>query len=213
MSKNVAGLINCPINKNLLKKSNMGLTEFFASKCKVKKDTEVMLIRNNQISISPITTHIDLRNVAKKITKELIIKKIKTINFWFKKYQRKKPRICILGLNPHNAEFKKTSEEVRIITPAIKKLKKNGIRIDGPFAADTIFLNKYKDFDVIIGMFHDQIISPFKTLFKFDAINITLGLKYLRVSPDHGIASDIILKNKANPKSLIECIKFIKKFI
>ena len=78
----------------------------------------------------------------------------------------------------------------------------------GPFAADTIFLNKYKDFDVIIGMFHDQIISPFKTLFKFDAINITLGLKYLRVSPDHGIASDIILKNKANPKSLIECIKF-----
>ena len=191
----------------------MGLTEFFASKCKVKKDTEVMLIRNNQISISPITTHIDLRNVAKKITKELIIKKIKTINFWFKKYQRKKPRICILGLNPHNAEFKKTSEEVRIITPAIKKLKKNGIRIDGPFAADTIFLNKYKDFDVIIGMFHDQIISPFKTLFKFDAINITLGLKYLRVSPDHGIASDIILKNKANPKSLIECIKFIKKFI
>ena len=159
-----------------------------------------MLIRNNQISISPITTHIDLRNVAKKITKELIIKKIKTINFWFKKYQRKKPRICILGLNPHNAEFKKTSEEVRIITPAIKKLKKNGIRIDGPFAADTIFLNKYKDFDVIIGMFHDQIISPFKTLFKFDAINITLGLKYLRVSPDHGIASDIILKNKANPK-------------
>ena len=213
MSKNVAGRINCPINKNLLKKSNMGLTEFFASKCKVKKDTEVMLIRNNQISISPITTHIDLRNVAKKITKELIIKKIKTINFWFKKYQRKKPRICILGLNPHNAEFKKTSEEVRIITPAIKKLKKNGIRIDGPFAADTIFLNKYKDFDVIIGMFHDQIISPFKTLFKFDAINITLGLKYLRVSPDHGIASDIILKNKANPKSLIECIKFIKKFI
>ena len=118
-----------------------------------------------------------------------------------------------MGLNPHNAEFKKTSEEVRIITPAIKKLKKNGIRIDGPFAADTIFLNKYKDFDVIIGMFHDQIISPFKTLFKFDAINITLGLKYLRVSPDHGIASDIILKNKANPKSLIECIKFIKKFI
>ena len=69
-----------------------------------------------------------------------------------------------------------------------------------------------KNFDVIIGMFHDQVLAPFKAIFKFDAINLTLGLKYLRVSPDHGIGSDLILKKKANPNSLIKCIKFINKY-
>ena len=78
--------------------------------------------------------------------------------------------------------------------------------------ADTVFIEKYKKYDVIVGMFHDQVLTPFKTLFKFDAINITLGLKYLRVSPDHGVALDLICKNKANPFSLINCIKFINKF-
>ena len=82
----------------------------------------------------------------------------------------------------------------------------------GPLVADTIFIKDFKDYDVIVGMYHDQVLAPFKTIFKFDAINITLGLKYLRVSPDHGTAKNIILKNKANPKSLIECINFINKF-
>ena len=76
----------------------------------------------------------------------------------------------------------------------------------------TLFINDFKSYDVIVGMYHDQVLTPFKTIFKFDAINITLGLNYLRVSPDHGVAKDLILKNKANPKSLIECIKFINKF-
>ena len=212
LNKKVAGFINCPINKNLLKKRNIGLTEFFAAKCKIKNNSEVMLIRNNKIAISPMTTHINLKDVPKKINKQLILKKITTLNRWFKKYEKKKPKLCILGLNPHNSEFSKNSEEQKIILPVVKKLKKNGYRISGPLPADTIFINEYKDFDVIIGMYHDQVIAPFKSIFKFDGINITLGLKYLRVSPDHGIASNIIGKNKANPKSLIECIKFINKF-
>lgn len=208
----IAGLINCPINKNLLGKKYQGLTEFFASKCNVKKDSEVMLIRNKKISVVPITTHIDLKKVAKKISKNLIVQKIKTLNIWFKKYEKKKPKICLLGLNPHNAEFRRNSEEKKIIIPAIKKLKKLGINIHGPLSADTIFINEYKKFDVIVGMFHDQIIAPFKSLYKFDGINITLGLDYLRVSPDHGIAKNLIGKKKANPTSLTECIKFISKF-
>ena len=80
----------------------------------------------------------------------------------------------------------------------------------GPYSADTIFINDYKKFDVIIGMYHDQVLSPFKALFKFDAINITLGLKYSRMSPDHGTAFNLIKKNKASPESLQKCFSFIK---
>jgi len=190
----------------------MGLTEFFASKCKIEKNTEVMLIKNKKISVCPITTHINLKEVSKNITKQIIIKKIKTLHFWFNKYEKKKPKICLLGLNPHNAEFKKDSEEIKILIPTLKILKKKGIKIDGPISADTIFINGYKKYDVIVGMYHDQVLPPFKALYKFDAINITLGLKYLRISPDHGIASDIIFKKKANPTSLINCVKFVNKF-
>ena len=87
--------------------------------------------------------------------------------------------MAILGLNPHNAELRKNSEEARIIIPSINNLRKKNINLDGPFSADTFFIKNFKNYDVVIGMFHDQVITPFKTLFKFDAINITLGLKYL----------------------------------
>ena len=124
---------------------------------------------------------------------------------------KKKPKIGVLGLNPHNAEFRKNSEEKRIIFPSTLKLKKKGMNIKGPLVSDTIFMNDYKNFDVIVGMYHDQVLSPFKTLFKFDAINITLGLDYIRVSPDHGTARNLIGKNKANPLSLLKCIDFLAK--
>ena len=75
--------------------------------------------------------------------------------------------------------------------------------------SDTTFINDYKNYDIIVGMYHDQVLSPFKTLFKFDAINLTLGLKYIRVSPDHGVAKDKILLKKSNPNSLLKCFKYI----
>ena len=212
MKKNVIGIINCAIDKKLLNNKGYGVTEFLASKCKVKKDTEVMLIKSKKLSVSPITTHLNLNNVSKKISKQIIIKKINTIHNWFKKIYKRKPKIAVLGLNPHNSEFTKTSEERRIILPVILKLKKRGINLKGPFAADTIFINDYKNFDVVVGMYHDQVLAPFKTIFKFDAINITLGLKYLRASPDHGTAVSLIGKNKANPESLIQCVKFFNNF-
>ena len=86
------------------------------------------------------------------------------------------------------------------------------IKVYGPYVSDTIFLKEYKSFDVIVGMYHDQVLAPFKSLFKFDAINLTLGLNYLRVSPDHGVALELIGKNKANYSSLLECVKFVDKF-
>ena len=209
-NKEVKGLINCPINKKLLHKSKkIGVTEFLSSKCKIADDSEVMLIHNKKLSVAPFTTHLDIKNVSKKISVNLIMKKMKTLKKDFKKLFNKNPKIGILGLNPHNAELTNNSEEVRIINPAISKLKRKGFYIKGPLSADTLFINNYKKYDVIVGMYHDQVLAPFKSLFHFDAINITLGLKYLRVSPDHGPAKDIINKNKANHLSLLKCVKFI----
>ena len=153
----------------------------------------------------------DIKEISKKITAALIINKIKTLNQWYKKKLKKKPKIAVLGLNPHNAELRKNSEEKRIIIPTIKKLEKSGINIKGPFVADTFFMDSFKKFDLLIGMYHDQVLTPFKSIYKFDAINITIGLKYIRTSPDHGTAKSMIGKNKANPNSLIKCIDFINK--
>ncbi len=211
LNRSVKGIINCAIDKTLLNKKNLGVTEYLASKCGVKDGSEVMLIANNKLAVSPITTHISLKEVPKKISVKIIQKKIRSINFWFKKRYKRKPKIALLGLNPHNSEFRKNSEEISIILPSIKKLNKESINVDGPLVADTLFIDNYKNYDVIVGMYHDQVLAPFKTLFKFDAINITLGLKYARVSPDHGTAKDLIGKKVANPISLMNCIKFINK--
>ena len=212
IDKNVLGLINCPVNKKLLLKKNFGVTEFLSKKCKVKNNSEVMLIRNKKFAVSPITTHIDIKYVSKNLKSKIIINKILTIHKFYRKFLKKIPKIGILGLNPHNAEMEKNSEEKKIIIPSILSLKKRGINLIGPLVSDTLFIEDFKKYDVIVGMYHDQVLTPFKTIFKFDAINITLGLKYLRVSPDHGVAKKLIFKNKANPKSLIECLNFINKF-
>ena len=211
LRKEVKGIINCAIDKKLLKKNGFGVTEYLATKCKIKNNKEVMLIKNKKLAIAPITTHINVKQISKNISAK-IVNKAKIIEKWYKDIFSFKPKIGILGLNPHNAELRRNSEEVKIIIPAIKKLKKSGIKVSGPLVSDTLFISNYKNFDVVIGMFHDQVLTPFKALFKFNAINITLGLKYLRVSPDHGTATNMIGKNKSNPESLIECINFVNKF-
>ena len=208
LKNDVAGIINCKIDKKLLNKKT-GVTEYLASKCKIKNSSESMLIANDKFAVSPITTHLDIKDVAKNLSKNKIVLKIMTINKWFKKLIKRNPKIGILGLNPHNAELIKGSEEKNIIIPAIKMMKKKGLNIYGPLISDTLFINDYKKYDVIVGMYHDQVITPFKTLFKFNAINITLGLKYLRVSPDHGTATNLIKKNKGNPASLMKFFKFL----
>ena len=97
-----------------------------------------------------------------------------------------KPRIAVIGLNPHCESILKLNEDTKIVSPAINSLKSK-INVKGPFPADTMFLrNNRKKFDVIIGMYHDQVLTPIKTLFEYDAINITIGLPFLRVTPDHG---------------------------
>ena len=208
-NKKILGFVNCPISKEFLfKKKHQGVTEFLSKKTG-QSGNEVMLIHNKKLSVSPITTHIPLNQVSSKIKKSEIIKKVKIINAFYNKIFDKKPNFAILGLNPHNFFPAKKTEKKKIIYKAVKILKKFKIKVSGPIPADSCFMifKKYK-FDVIVGMYHDQVLAPFKAIFKYDAINITLGLPYIRVSPDHGVAENIVGKRMANSKSLIESIKF-----
>jgi 4-hydroxythreonine-4-phosphate dehydrogenase len=202
--------INGPISKkHFLGKNFLGITEYLAKKHK-KTNEVAMLIFNNKVSVSPLTTHLALKDVHKHISKKKIYTHVKLIKDFYKKKFNKKPKIAITGLNPHCESNFKNSEEKKIIIPAIKRLKLKNIRVDGPFPADTIFTKSLlKNYDVIIGMYHDQVLSPMKALHNFNAINITLGLPYTRVSPDHGPNHSMLGKNLSDPKSLIQALKFL----
>jgi 4-hydroxythreonine-4-phosphate dehydrogenase len=212
--KLASGLINLPINKSKFTKNKYsGITEYIADKTN-NKNKENMLLFNDTFSVLPLTTHIPLKEVYKEISYKKIEKACKNINnFYLKTINRKKIKIGILGLNPHNGEDGYIgNEEKRIIIPAIKKLKKK-YPIIGPLSPDTSFLQRAKlKIDVLIGHYHDQILTTFKTKFNYDAINITIGLPFIRISPDHGVGTEIIGKGIADPKSFKKAIKFFSKY-
>ena len=208
------GLINLPINKSKFTKNKYkGITEYIADKTN-NRNKENMLLFNENFSVLPLTTHIPLKKVYKEISYKKIEKACKNINnFYLKTIKRKKFKIGILGLNPHNGENGYIgNEEKKIIIPAINKLKKK-YPIIGPLSPDTSFLQREKlQIDVLIGHYHDQILTTFKTKFDFDAINITIGLPFIRISPDHGIGTGIIGKGIADPKSFKKAVKFFSKY-
>jgi len=211
INKKIIGFINAPIDKKIFNRKYLGVTEYLSKKNNCQ-NREVMMIHSNELSVVPLTTHIEIKNVTKKITSNLIRTKIVTLDKFYSKLFKRKPKIAILGLNPHNSENNIQSVENKIINPSIIKLKKLKVNIEGPLSADTAFSKKnIITYDVIVGMYHDQVLAPFKALFGYKAINLTLGLKYLRLSPDHGTAKDIICLNKANPQSLISAINFLNK--
>ena len=157
-----------------------------------------MLIYNKKLSVCPVTTHLPVSQITKKINRKLIKEKIIIVNNFYKKFLGFKPRIAVTGLNPHCESVLKFTEDLKIILPLVKLLKEK-INVKGPFPADTIFLkDNRKKFDVIIGMYHDQVLGPIKTLFEYDAINITVGLPFLRVTPDHGPNEKMVGRNLSN---------------
>ena len=202
--------INGPINKKtFLNKQFLGITEYISYKFNTKMNA--MLIYNKKLSVCPITTHLPIKLVSKEINKKNISKKVFLINNFYLKKFGFRPKIAILGLNPHCESVDKYSEDDKIIKPTIKYLKTR-YNVSGPYSADTIFLkNNRKNFDVIIGMYHDQVLTPLKTIFEYDAINVTLGLPFDRVSPDHGPNETMLGKNISNPLSLIRAIQFLEK--
>ncbi len=204
-------LINGPISKKkFLDKKFLGVTEYISNKFDVKKNA--MLIYNNRLSVCPITTHLPLKSVAKNINKNIIVEKIKLINNFYLKNFNLKPKIAVLGLNPHCESINKFNEDEKILKPTINYMKKLNFKVFGPYPADTIFLkDNRKKYDIILGMYHDQVLTPLKTLYEYDAINITLGLPFIRVSPDHGPNEKMVGKNLSNPKSLIKALNFLDK--
>ena len=210
--KKCSGLISGPISKKtFLKGKYYGITEFLASHTNSKDP--VMLIFNKSLSVSPLTTHIPISNVANKVKKTDIVKKILIIKNFYKNFFNKVPKIALTGLNPHCESFGKINTERDEIIPAIKLLKKKKCFVKGPYPADTIFLKEnISKFDVIFGMYHDQVLTPMKSIFGFNAINITLGLPFLRITPDHGPNEKMVGKNQSNPESLIDAIKFFENY-
>jgi 4-hydroxythreonine-4-phosphate dehydrogenase len=200
--------INGPISKkSFLNKKFLGITEYISKKFGAKNTC--MLIYNKKLSVCPITTHLPIKLVANQISKKIITDKVSLINNFYKKNFGLKPKIAILGLNPHCESIHKYNEDEKIIKPTTKNLKKK-YNVSGPYAADSIFLKENrKKINVVVGMYHDQVLTPLKTLYEYDAINITLGLPFIRISPDHGPNEKMLGMNKSNPTSLLRSIQFL----
>ena len=215
-NKNLA-LVTGPISKEniiSINKAFSGHTEYIQQR--TKSDEVLMLLASDQLKVALLTTHIPLKKVASKITKELIIRKVITLNEGLKeKFKIKNPKIKLLGLNPHSGEGGKIGkEEIDILIPAVKELRKKKINISYPISADTAFTKKnLKDTDAFLGMYHDQVLPVIKALSFGNAINITLGVPITRTSVDHGVALDISGTGKSDPSSLKEAIKTAKKII
>ena len=212
LQKKANAVVTNPINKFIMKSSNFkfnGHTEYLGHLSKFNKKP-IMMLESEKLRVVPLTTHIPISSVSKKINTNMIIEKINILNNeLISIYKIKNPKIYISGLNPHSGDGGKIGkEELTLICPAIRKLEKLGLNVKGPFPGDTLFQkNKIKEYDVAVCMYHDQALIPIKTLYSGNIINTTLGLDFIRTSPDHGTALDIAGKKKANPSSLILAIK------
>ena len=215
-NKNLA-IVTGPISKEniiSINKAFSGHTEYIQQR--TKSDEVLMLLTSDELKVALATTHIPLKKVANKISKELVISKATTLNQGLKqKFKIKNPNIKLLGLNPHSGEGGKIGkEEIDILIPAVKELRKKKINISYPISADTAFTKKnLKQTDAFLGMYHDQVLPVIKALSFGSAINITLGVPITRTSVDHGVALDISGTGKSDPSSLKEAIKTAKKII
>jgi len=203
--------INLPVDKSKFTKSSYpGITEYLGKQFKVININ--MLIYNEKFSVLPISTHTPISAINKSVSFNKLNAACKNINYFYSRILKKRFKIGVLGLNPHNGDNGYIGNEEKLINKWIIKLKKK-YPITGPISPDTSFIYQKKNkIDILIGWYHDQIITTFKTLFGFNAINITLGLPFLRVSPDHGIAKDIVGKNLAKKDSFIKGLKFLFRY-
>ncbi len=202
-------IVTLPISKEYTMKAGFkfaGHTDYLAYKSKVFD--YIMMLACDELKVALMTTHIPIKEVPSKITYTGIRLKVKLlVKEMESKFGIKNPKIAVLGLNPHAGDGGNIgNEEVEIIQPAVDSLKKEGINVYGVLSADTAF-NRRKEFDVYLAMYHDQGLIPLKLLCFKKAVNITLGLPFVRTSPDHGTGFDIAGKNLADPSSFIEAVK------
>lgn len=209
MNGEVDVLVTAPINKEEMLKqgfAHAGHTGYLEEKFEKKG---LMFLVTEDLKVAVSTHHIPLAQVAENISKEKIKKQIKMLNqCLIEDFQIERPKIAVLGLNPHSGDGGAIGkEEIEIIEPAIRELFDNGILAFGPFPADSFFQpSKYRNFDAVLAMYHDQGLAPFKTLAYEEGVNYTAGLPFIRTSPDHGVAYDIAGQNIADEQSFSEAI-------
>ena len=197
-------LVTAPINKSNIQSEDFnfpGHTDFLNKELEGKS---LMLMIKDSLRVGLLTDHVAVKDVSKKITKDLIEKKIRTIeDSLTKDFGIRKPKIAVLGINPHNGDHGVIgSEDDTVLRPVLKNLFDEGILVYGPYAADSFFgTGNYENFDAIIASYHDQGLVPFKTLYFGKGVNYTAGLNKVRTSPDHGTAFDIAGKNIADNAS------------
>lgn len=202
-------VVTAPMNKEAVSLTGCkfpGHTEYIAKACNVKD--VVMMLLNKKLRVSLATGHIPLKDVPKKLNKEMLYKAIEgTISGLKLFFNISSPRLAVCGLNPHASDNGVLGDEERhIIFPVVNGFRRKGAHVQGPYPSDTIF-SKVSSYDCVVCMYHDQGLIPLKLTGFNDAVNITLGLPFVRTSPGHGTAFDIAGKNKANPHLLMNAIK------
>lgn len=205
-------LVTAPINKHNIQSEEFqfkGHTEYLDQKFAGGKDEALMLMVSDTLKVGLITGHIPVEKVAGSVSVEKIIKRIKTLNrTLIEDFGVRKPKIAVLGLNPHAGDNGTIgSEDIQVITAAINKAKEENILTYGPYPADGFFGNSsYLQFDAVLAMYHDQGLIPFKTIAFNNGVNYTAGLPIIRTSPDHGTAYEIAGKNIASEESFRKAI-------
>ncbi len=208
-NKQVDAMVTGPVQKSILNNKNItftGHTEYLADK---SSSTPVMMLATKTLRVALATTHLPLKKVSQAITRESLTETINILNDFLKtRTAIKQPKIFICGLNPHAGESGELGdEEINIITPVIKNLNKQGLNLIGPLPADTLFTPKYlDDADAVLAMYHDQGLPVLKYSGFGKAVNITLGLPFIRTSVDHGTALDLAATGKVSNSSLLEAI-------
>ncbi len=206
----IDAVVTCPINKANVQRKEFpyaGHTEYYAKEFEAKEN--VMMLCSETLKVGLVTVHVPIHSVTKLISRERILGKALTMIASLKNdFGIQKPKVAVLGLNPHAGEDGLLGEEDRnIISPTINELYKKGNLIYGPYPADGFFgMLMYKKFDAVLAMYHDQGLIPFKTLAFDEGVNFTAGLEVVRTSPDHGTAYNIAGKGLANETSLRESI-------
>lgn len=207
----ILGLVTNPIQKSTLYSAGFkspGHTEYLALIDRPPSHPVMMLV-SPMLRVVPLTIHIPIKDVAGAISEASIIQTATTLDTALRRdFNLQTPRIAVTGLNPHAGEDGALgNEEINIISPALEKLKAAGIMVSGPFSADTLFHeDRRQEYDAVITMYHDQALIPIKTLDFHGGVNTTLGLSYIRTSPDHGTALDLAGKFTASPASLMAAI-------
>jgi 4-hydroxythreonine-4-phosphate dehydrogenase len=212
-----AALITSPIAKHVLAVAGfpyLGHTEFLAALAerhwRGQRFHSVMMLAAGPFRVVPLTVHCPLADVPKAVTREKIIETVRIVHEALKRdFAVARPRIAVTGLNPHAGEEGSMGrEEIEVIVPAIAELQAAGLAVTGPHPADTLFHAAARaSYDAALAMYHDQALIPFKTVAFEDGVNVTLGLPFVRTSPDHGTAFDIAPQGRASAQSFIESLK------